>query len=406
METETKTITQEVPFTFPLEILKQEEESGEFHIVGYAATTDFDMQGDIITDEALKASSLDLLKNSTVLLNHDIKKPIGKVTKAEFDKHGLLIDVLISKTEPEIIQKIKEGILNKFSIRGEVLEREKKYMPKLDRVVNVIKRMSLIEVSLVSVPANPEAKAVGWYISKALQQSEDGHPADGHPVVADPKNPDLKNPDPVEPDPQKTETGGQPMADKDTPKPGDSEEQVPPTPVAEESKPNGKEEIPPADAKPPEESKPKDTPAPEVPEPVSKKKDPDPAPEPEAARPSFSKIHLTLIMSLLDRLAEMGGDAAPIAVQTKALIKWMVGETVTPPSLDLPPAPAKGPGEEEINKRISDEVKKQLDAALKVLPTQRKGLVPPESAADEIKKTFEGLPPEKKLKVALALQQG
>lgn len=106
--------------------------SGEFPggttMGGYAATTDFDLQGDIITEEALQASSLDLLKNSTVLLNHDLKLPIGKVTKVEFDKHGLLVDVLVSKTEPEVIQKIKEGVLNKFSIRGQVLEREREFI--------------------------------------------------------------------------------------------------------------------------------------------------------------------------------------------------------------------------------------------------------------------------------------
>lgn len=172
MESQIQVIDKKVSFDFPVEILKQVEESGEFHVVGYAATTDFDLQGDIITEEALRASQLDLLKNSTVLLNHDVTIPIGRVTKAEFDQHGLLIDVLISKTEPDIIQKIKEGVLNKFSIRGQVLEREKKFMPEYDRVVNVIKRMALVEVSLVSVPANPEAKAIGWYVSKALADSD------------------------------------------------------------------------------------------------------------------------------------------------------------------------------------------------------------------------------------------
>ena len=195
------------------------------------------------------------------------------------------------------------------------------------------------------------------------------------------------------------------MAEKETTKAGDPGEEVTPAPAPDETKPAGAgEETPPAETKPPEEKKPEDTPAPETPEPVSKKKEPDPTPEP--AKPGFSKIHFTLIMSLLDRLAEMGGEGAPLAVQTKALLKWMVGEDVTLPSFNLPPASSKAPSEVEMNKKISDEVKKQVEAALKEMPTQRKGLVPPEPAADEFKKTFEGLPPEKKLKVALALQQG
>jgi hypothetical protein len=59
-----------------------------------------------------------------------------------------------------------------------VLEREKKYMAEYDRIVNVIKRMSLVEVSLVSVPANPEARAIGWYVSKALEAHDESHPSD------------------------------------------------------------------------------------------------------------------------------------------------------------------------------------------------------------------------------------
>ena len=97
-------VADKISFSFPAEILKQVEQNGEFHVVGYAATTDFDLQGDIITEEALQNASLDLLKNSTVLLNHDLARPIGKVTKVDFDRHGLLIDALISQTEPDIIQ--------------------------------------------------------------------------------------------------------------------------------------------------------------------------------------------------------------------------------------------------------------------------------------------------------------
>jgi len=51
-------IAETVPFTFPLELLKQVELDGEFHVVGYAATTDFDMQGDIIKYWADRSNEL------------------------------------------------------------------------------------------------------------------------------------------------------------------------------------------------------------------------------------------------------------------------------------------------------------------------------------------------------------
>ncbi|MCG3204961.1 MAG: hypothetical protein KCHDKBKB_01678 [Elusimicrobia bacterium] len=361
MEQETA-ILEKISFDFPLEITKQAETEGEFHIVGYAATTDFDLQGDLITEEALRASQLDLVKNSTVLLNHDIKIPIGKVTKAEFDKNGLLIDVLISKTEPDIIQKIKEGVLNKFSIRGQVLEREKKYMPDLDRVVNVIKRMALVEVSLVSVPANPEARAIGWYVQKALDEI------------------DSKN------------TGGDPMSQEET--------------IIEEIKPDDEKpadapapQDKPADAKP--ETPPQDTPAPQ-----------DQAPEKIASKDAKAKkdketkktngLSLEPVFMMLERLISMGGEIGPTAIQIKAMLKQAIGEQWTPPAASAMP---KTVSKEEMAEMISSEVTKQIEPMLKQIPAMRKGLVDQEPQGDELKKTFEGLPPQKKLKVALALQQ-
>jgi HK97 family phage prohead protease len=370
MEQETATL-ENISFDFPLEITKQAESEGEFHIVGYAATTDFDLQGDLITEEALRASQLDLVKNSTVLLNHDIKIPIGKVTKAEFDKNGLLIDVLISKTEPDIIQKIKEGVLNKFSIRGQVLEREKKYMPDLDRVVNIIRRMALVEVSLVSVPANPEARAIGWYVQKALDEIDSQH---GH----SPKGSQTQ--------------GGDTMSQEET--------------IIEEIKPDDEKpaDAPaphdkPADAKP--ETPPQDTPAPQ-----------DQAPEKIASKDAKAKkdketkkangLSLEPVFMMLERLISMGGEIGPTAIQIKAMLKQAIGEQWTPPAASAMP---KTVSKEEMAEMISSEVTKQIEPMLKHIPAMRKGLVDQEPQGDELKKTFEGLPPQKKLKVALALQQ-
>lgn len=354
-------------FTFPLEIMKQTEESGEFHIVGYAATTDFDLQGDVITEEALKNSSPDLLKNSTVLLNHDIEKSIGKVTKAEFDKNGLLIDVLISQTEPDIIQKIKEGILNKFSIRGQVLEREKKYMAEFDRVVNVIKKMVLVEVSLVSVPANPEARAIGWYVKKALDEIDSlikgGDPMSKEETVIEELKPDEQKP-------------------SDTPTPADPK---------------------PEDAKP--EPQPEKTPVPQD-QPLEKvaAKETKPKKEKEAVKATEIVMNLEPVWIMLDRLIALGGEIGPAAVEIKSTLKQAVGESWTPPAI-VPPAAPKSVSKDEMAEMISTEVKKQIEPILKQIPASRKGVVQPDSETEEVNKTFEGLPPQKKLKVALALHQ-
>lgn len=393
-------ILEKVSFDFPLEILKQAEESGEFHIVGYAATTDFDLQGDIITQEALKGSSLDLLKNSTVLLNHDVKQAIGKVTKAEFDKHGLLIDVLISKTEPDIIQKIKEGVLNKFSIRGEVLEREKRFMPEFNREVNVIKRMTLVEVSLVSVPANPEAKAIGWYVSKALHES-DAHMKGGNLM---PKEETVIDENPTDQSPPDQSAPGKTPPDQSSPgkntpdtEPSDEKPDVPKADIAKGKNPKPK---PPntdsssskASSKDDSESKPSKK---------TKKGDDDGSDE------------LNAIWLLLDILAGMGPSVAPIALQLKSLIEQMIEAEEADESDDTPDASAqdqtmksiKPLSPEEMGILIAAEVKKQVASALSAIPPMRKGFIQQEPEAEQVKKTFESLPPEKKLKVALALQQ-
>lgn len=98
----------------------------------------------------------------------------------------------------------------------------------------------------------------------------------------------------------------------------------------------------------------------------------------------------------------MGGQAGPIAQQITAMLKQIVGDTAYPYPSSYPPPKVK---KEELDQLISSEVKKQLDALLKGIPTLRKGLIQREPDPDDVKKQFESLAPEKKLKVALALQQ-
>lgn len=351
-------IKEKIDFNFPADITKYAEEEGEFHIIGYAATTDFDLQGDIITEEALRASSIDLIKNSTVLLNHDLKKPIGKVTRAEFGKNGLLIDVLISKTEPEIIQKIKEGVLNKFSIRGQVLEREHKYVPELDRIVNVIKRMNLIEVSLVSVPANPEARAIGWYISKAIEDIEKNK------EVPMPENDDGIMIEEIKPE------------EMEKPKQINNSEQT-------NSNPNQK----------PEQSQ----------------KDKDAFTEMLNEKPSEMKkgfgvieTQLEAVFLLLDKIIAKGGEQASYAQQIKAMLKAISGDTSYPyPSAYTEP---KSMSKNEIGKMVNEEVSKQIAVILKNMPTFRKGLITNEDAKESLQKQFESLTPDKKLRAILTME--
>ena len=166
-------VTVEVPFFAVINITKSyEPQTGDWIIEGYAATTDLDLQDDRIEQRALEDAAPDLEKNSTMLLNHDPKIPIGRILKTWLDARGLGIRALISKTVPDIWKKIQEGVLNKFSIRGSVLDYIREFDEKLGRIIRVIRKMYLFEASVVSVPGNPEAEALGCYIAKALQEVE------------------------------------------------------------------------------------------------------------------------------------------------------------------------------------------------------------------------------------------
>lgn len=167
----------DIPFDCSVDIVKSYEDDEKWYIEGYAGSTELDLAGDIITEDAFKQSENDLINNSTLLYNHDPEQPIGKVEAAKATKEGIWIKALISKTVPDTWQKVKEGVLNKFSIRGKVEDAVKRFIKEIggkivNKVVNVINKIYLIEASLVALPMNPEAKALRWYIEKSLEDYE------------------------------------------------------------------------------------------------------------------------------------------------------------------------------------------------------------------------------------------
>lgn len=166
-----------IPFDANLEILKYVEndpkEEGRWIVEGWISTEDVDFQGDQISGEAFESAVKDLLASPTVLYNHDADKEIGRVLDAKVNetddgKKGLWVKVLISSTVPKIWKKIKEGVLNKFSIRGKILQAKAKLEEETQEIIRYITKIKLLECSIVSVAANPEAKALAWYVEKAL----------------------------------------------------------------------------------------------------------------------------------------------------------------------------------------------------------------------------------------------
>lgn len=155
-------------------------------VTGYAAVADVvDSQYELIAREALEEASKDLLKYTTVLYNHDPDRPIGKVLEAAPQGSGLFVKVQISNTEDEIWDKICEGIISKFSFRGVITEYDEQFDKALSRNITIIKGFKIFEISLVSVPANPEAKTLNYYLSKALEDQVELHREEPGKVESD-----------------------------------------------------------------------------------------------------------------------------------------------------------------------------------------------------------------------------
>lgn len=169
---------------------KKEEGSkliGKWIVEGYASTSDLDAQDHIISEGAIAMGAEGLAKYRTVLYNHDANRPIGQIVLTEARQGRLFVKVSISQAEPVIWEKIKDGTLSKFSIKGRILDAEKRIIDaesrkdatgetpdKNKKEILFIKGVELHEVSVVSVPANIAARSLAWYVEKALKEDPDG----------------------------------------------------------------------------------------------------------------------------------------------------------------------------------------------------------------------------------------
>ena len=153
-------------------------------IKGFASTSHKDRVDDIITPQALKDAEKDLMQDGarTVFLNHDRDMPIGKTIAAKFIKgKGLQVTVELSQAKDvdDIFTKIKEGVLNSFSIGGR-FKRVRVERDSEGRVTSFkVLKIELFEVSVVGLPANPKAKITdvtgksleGWTKMKRIIKS-------------------------------------------------------------------------------------------------------------------------------------------------------------------------------------------------------------------------------------------
>jgi len=131
-------------------------------ISGYANVFDVvDRMGEIVTRgafaESIKAFDAGELKIPLVdshLIGSGTEAVIGKVTELKEDSTGLLFKAILSNTSggQDVRTKIREGILDSLSIGYQIKKDDRR-----SDGVRMLRKLALIEISVVAFPANVNA---------------------------------------------------------------------------------------------------------------------------------------------------------------------------------------------------------------------------------------------------------
>lgn len=147
--------------------LKGYLENREGKITGVASTEAVDRDGEVIRQAGWDLKNY--LKNPVLMLMHNYQEfPVGRVTNIEVMNGQLTFEAVFSKTlekATEAYNLVQEGILSAFSV-GFI---PRQYDPN---DANIITEAELLEISLVPVPANPQAIVLAKSFTEKHADSE------------------------------------------------------------------------------------------------------------------------------------------------------------------------------------------------------------------------------------------
>jgi HK97 family phage prohead protease len=122
-------------------------------IEGYGSVNTKDRDGDVVIQYGIDMTNFK--KNPIILYQHDRHQPAGKVVKAEIKDKGLYVQAEVYKdVNPQAYYAVKSGVVSMFSIGFRGLDGE--YNEETDTFY--FTKSELLEISLVSIPANQDAK--------------------------------------------------------------------------------------------------------------------------------------------------------------------------------------------------------------------------------------------------------
>ena len=142
---------------------------GDWVVEGYATTADLGSDDAIITKEAQAKAIGDFKNRNTVLYNHNLDKPVARISAARAEPKGMWIQAVLSKSAGDIWNLVQEGIISKFSTRTKNRKSSFVQDDTTDREVLKISEIEVLEVSLVSVPAVHQAFMTNAYVQRAMK---------------------------------------------------------------------------------------------------------------------------------------------------------------------------------------------------------------------------------------------
>jgi HK97 family phage prohead protease len=132
-----------------------EPETERFIVEGWASTRDPDLDEFVIEPESFRESLPAFERNPVLLFNHDRDKVIGRVRNPKIEERGLRIQAEFDLGDPLGSSKagqVERGFLKGFSVGFRAIDE-----PKMSEGKLFFPKNQLLEVSLVSIPANPHA---------------------------------------------------------------------------------------------------------------------------------------------------------------------------------------------------------------------------------------------------------
>lgn len=132
---------------------------GSWSVAGYISTfNSVDRVGDVILPGAFDEALSDGRKIK-FLYAHDQSQVLGTPLDLKADDHGLFGRFKISRTRlgEDVHTLLKDGALDSFSIGFFIDDFEPHFDPDTETVTRILKKIDLLEASVVAVPANPEA---------------------------------------------------------------------------------------------------------------------------------------------------------------------------------------------------------------------------------------------------------